>query len=168
MTRHIYYDHQCPACGAHFVPYETGVACPRCAKPSDQVFDFVTPAIDSMLANKKKLGRYVPRGWYINGIADHVLHILFYLFDEHEADQPDRDIAAFAAEYLELLDWEDEGYLRGHVHAIAVKLGQRLQDPAEVVRWEEAEKEREAHADRLRRKRESEAASGDEGASSSP
>jgi hypothetical protein len=39
MTLHIHYTHQCPSCGAYYIPCDKNVPCPRCGVVEQERFD---------------------------------------------------------------------------------------------------------------------------------
>ncbi|MGB9877236.1 MAG: hypothetical protein ACPLPS_05670 [bacterium] len=59
MTLHIHYDHQCPNCGAFYIPYED-VPCPNCGLMEEERFDFIPQAVESLLYNLHRYGSYFP------------------------------------------------------------------------------------------------------------
>jgi hypothetical protein len=121
MTLHVVYDHQCARCKAFYIPYDTAVPCPQCDLLETERFDFIPKALGSLRFNKATTGSYMPGGWYVGSFADHVLLILFGLFYGHEGCVA-ADFSRFAGEYLKSRHWADQGYLKEHIHGIAVRL----------------------------------------------
>lgn len=123
MTLHIHYNHQCSACGAHYLPYEAKLPCPQCSQPAEMFFDFIERAAVSMEFNLANYRSFTSPAWFSGSLGDHVLWILFHLFDARCGYEP---FAEFAADYLWKLEWGDQIYLRYHIYGIALRLYPRL------------------------------------------
>lgn len=118
MTLHIVYDHQCTQCSAFYIPFEENVHCPQCGKLENETFDFIPRAVDSLNFNKTKWGSFTPSAWWVGSFGDHVLNILFTLFDDY--DQSGReDFDEFASDHLSELDWGEQTYLEEHIKSIS-------------------------------------------------
>jgi len=124
MTIHVNYDHQCPQCQAYYIPYDAQVPCPKCGLVEKERFDFIEQAAESMRFNISN-GSYTPAAWWIGSFGDHILSLLFPLFDAYEEDRP-ADFMVFAADQLGKMDWGDQSYLKEHVLGIAVRLHDTL------------------------------------------
>ena len=125
MSLHVGYDHQCASCGADYIPYDAEVACPICGKIESERFDFVPEVVESLMFNKAG-GSYLPAAWYIGDISDHILHLLFHLFDAYEKSGID-NFRQFAMSWLPKLDWEDQEYICQYVLELAVRVHEELQ-----------------------------------------
>ena len=125
MTLHVQYDHQCPTCEAFYIPYDDQIPCPKCGLIESERFDYIEQAADSMRFNKAD-GTYTPGGWYVGSLGDHILKILFPLFDAYE-DNDSGDFQMFAANWLGEMKWGDQHYLEKHILGIAVRLHETLQ-----------------------------------------
>src|SRR5687767_1949374 len=126
MTLHVHYSHQCRACDAHYIPYDTDVPCPRCGAVEAKRFDFIPRAVESIRYNKERYGSYVPPGWWVGSLADHILLTLFQLFHRYEATGGATSFEVFASNQLGQVNWDDQQYLKGHVLAIALRLRAEL------------------------------------------
>ena len=124
MTLHVFYDHQCPKCDAHYIPYDESVPCPQCGLIEEERIDYIGQVVDSMLFNKHE-GSYTPKAWWVGSLGDHILSILFLLFDSYEEESPG-GFGKFASSRLGQMDWGDQQYLRDHVLGIALRLHDRL------------------------------------------
>lgn len=120
MTIHVVYDHKCEKCGALYIPYDAGVPCPNCGLVEAERFNYIAEAAASLRFNKEE-GSYRPAVWWVGSFGDHILSVLFGLFDEYENTRPE-NFAAFAAEWLSSKNWGDQQYLQGHILGIAVRL----------------------------------------------
>jgi len=124
MTLHIHYDHECPKCEAFYIPYDDRIPCPNCGLIESERIDYIEQATNSMQFNKAD-GRYTPGAWYVGSLGDHVLNLLFPLFDAYDEEKPD-DFEAFAASFLGQMGWDDQLYLEKHILGIAVRLNETL------------------------------------------
>lgn len=124
VTLHIKYNHQCPRCEAYYIPYDDDVPCPRCGLLEGERFDFIPQAVESMLFNKAE-GSYTPAAWWVGSLADHILRLLFPLFDAFDEEKPE-DFRAFATEWFDQMEWGDQQYLKNHVLGIAVRIHEVL------------------------------------------
>jgi len=82
MTMHVIYDHECPQCGAYYIPYDHDVPCPKCGIVEENRFDYITEAALSMRFNKKKesgfsLKKIKMKNWLTWGIGFGVVGELF-------------------------------------------------------------------------------------------
>jgi hypothetical protein len=80
MTVHDNYTHQCPKCEAYYIPYDD-VPCPRCGLVETERYDFIPIALASVRWNIEMYGFYVPGAWFVGGLGDHLLLILFHIFE---------------------------------------------------------------------------------------
>lgn len=127
MTLHIDYNHTCGNCEAYYIPYDQDVPCPNCNTVEEERFDFITKAAGSMLYNKHTNGTYTPGAWWVGSLADHILRILFMLFDNYESDKDaNTTIENYASEWLSGCTWGEQGYLEKHVLGMAVRVAEEL------------------------------------------
>jgi hypothetical protein len=126
MTMHVVYDHECPSCGAHYIPYDENVPCPRCGAVESARFDYIPQAAASMRVNKEFGGSYRPPAWWVGSLGDHILHLLFGLFDGYEAQRGTLPFEAYVSERLHLMQWGDQEYLRNHIAGIAMRVRDEL------------------------------------------
>ena len=126
MTNHISYSHRCPRCEAHYIPYDQDVACPRCGLLESGRYDFIPQALSSMVYNKQTGGQYTPEVWWVGSLGDHILNVLFGLFDAFEQSLSG-SFEQFARRYLASMHWGEQGYLRGHIEGIALRIQAELE-----------------------------------------
>jgi hypothetical protein len=126
MTLHVTYTHQCGECQAFYIPYDRDVPCPRCGQVEEERFDFIPQAAASMRYNKEWGGSYTPGAWFVGSLGDHLLHLLFGIFDDYVQQPENTDFEQYLAQTLDRLSWGDQDYMRSHVQAIAVRLRQEL------------------------------------------
>lgn len=91
MTLHVTYEHQCPKCAAYYIPYDEVVPCPQCGLIVKDRFDYIEQAAVSMRFNKRE-GSYIPSipsAWLVGSLGDHILSLLFLIFDAYEDEAPD-------------------------------------------------------------------------------
>jgi predicted nucleic acid-binding Zn-ribbon protein len=126
MSYHISYNHDCPNCGAFYIPFDQAVPCPKCGQVESERFDFIPEAARSARINFMEDGHYVPAAWYVGSLGDHVLSLVFDVLDQHRKDTSGREFSAVAAEALARMDWGEQLYLRDHTHAIACRVREQL------------------------------------------
>jgi uncharacterized C2H2 Zn-finger protein len=131
MTLHISYDHQCSGCGAHYIPYDN-VPCPRCGLVEAERFDYIPQAVASMQANKRQWGTYMPGAWWAGSLGDHILHLLFHLFDLFELEQAGTSFDQYITGSLANMQWGEQEYLRDHLRGIALRVREELDRAAQV------------------------------------
>ncbi len=129
MTLHVVYDHACEHCGAFYIPYDREVPCPNCGAVEEERFDYIPQAVQSLRFNKRRGGTYMPPAWWVGSLGDHILRLLFSLFDAYESREANEGFAEFAASYLADMNWGDQGYLEKHVLAIAIRIQPELDRP---------------------------------------
>src|SRR5262245_55607438 len=95
MTMHVVYSHECGACGAYYIPYDIDVPCPKCGIIERARFDYIPQAVASMQVNKESGGAYTPGAWWVGSLGDHILSLLFGLFDAYEAQRGQVAFEAF-------------------------------------------------------------------------
>tara|TARA_B100001123_G_scaffold267470_1_gene297773 strand:- start:910 stop:1233 length:324 start_codon:yes stop_codon:yes gene_type:complete len=92
MTIHIDYNHSCSGCEALYIPFDEGIVCPKCGLGEPETFDYIPQAVASMKFNKAD-GRYRPGAWMVGSLGDHVLNLMFSLFDEFESEQQNEEFS---------------------------------------------------------------------------
>lgn len=125
MTLHVVYTHQCGACQAYYIPYDTDVPCPRCGLVEEERFDYIPQAVASMRFNKSG-GTYTPGAWWVGSLGDHLLMLLFGLFDSYEAQQGQAAFESFLDNALQRMEWGDQEYMREHLQGIALRVREEL------------------------------------------
>lgn len=126
MTLHIPFDHQCPKCSAHYIPYDDAVPCPNCGHVEPERFDFIPQAVASARYNLETYQSYLPGAWYIGSFGDHILKILFGLLEDYKEGPKQPSFPDFAQTRLAQLDWGKQTYLRDHILSIAVRVYESL------------------------------------------
>jgi hypothetical protein len=127
MTWHIHYTHQCGSCSAFYIPYDADVMCPQCGKNEDEVKeDFISEAAGSASVNLREGGSYMPGAWYASSFADHILHLLFLVLEEHREAKKSKPFDQVAREVVDKIDFGEQTYLRGHLYDIALKVKAEL------------------------------------------
>src|ERR1700732_5404702 len=99
MTVHDSYTHVCSQCAAYYIPFDKDVPCPRCGLVEQERYDFISTAVCSVRWNIQMYGSYVPGAWFVGGLGDHLLLILFYIF-ERWSKHLERGFAAAVEEEL--------------------------------------------------------------------
>nr|MDO8099642.1 hypothetical protein [Candidatus Njordarchaeota archaeon] len=125
MTLHIYYSHECPKCGAPYIPYDKDIPCPRCGLVEKERYDYVWQAADSLAFNLSTFGSYTPLVWAVLSLGDHILSILFGIFDRHR-DNSGQNFEALATRILSQAKWGRQKYLEKHVLGIAIRVNEEL------------------------------------------
>jgi hypothetical protein len=121
MTLHVVYTHQCASCEAYYIPYDQ-VPCPRCGTVEEERFDYIPQAVDSMQYNKEGGGHYTPGAWWVGSLGDHILSVLFGLFDGYDSSGTTQSFHDYLVEQLGALQWGDQEYLRDHIRDIALRV----------------------------------------------
>lgn len=125
MTMHVVYSHECPSCKAYYIPYDADVPCPRCGLVEEERFDYIPQAAGSMRVNKHSCGRYTSGAWWVGSLGDHILHLLFGIFDAYES-QKGQVFEQFLAQLLAQMEWGDQDYMRDHLQGIALRVREEL------------------------------------------
>lgn len=133
MTLHINYTHQCPKCGAYYLPYDRDVPCPKCGLVEEERFDFVSPAVESVLFNLAEYRSYVPPAWWTGSLADKILLDLFMIFEKFEkhgkSEKSEKtDFKTYVGRELEKWEWGDQTYLKNHVYGIAIRVREEIEE----------------------------------------
>ncbi len=126
MTLHVVYSHECSECHAYYIPYDADVPCPKCGQVEGERFDYIPQAVESMKYNKDCGGSYTPGAWWVGSLGDHVLHVLFGVFDAYEAQRGDVPFEKFVHSTLHHMQWGDQEYLRDHLYGIALRIREGL------------------------------------------
>lgn len=114
MSLHIMYNHQCPKCGAYYIPYKEDTPCPKCGFVEGDKVDIVSEIVNS--ANYQMIcnGFYTPLVWYIGSFGDHVASLIFEVLDKfYQQDKKSFDEVSF--EYFNDGEWGKQLYLKGHI-----------------------------------------------------
>lgn len=127
MTLHVVYSYNCPECDANYIPYAAGVVCPRCGSDATETFDYIPQAAESINYNLALYGSYMPIAWWVGSLGDHILHILFPIFEDFRLQNATTDFSEFASIQLDAADWGDQTYLRDHIISIAVLVYDEMQ-----------------------------------------
>ena len=126
MTMHVVYSHECPSCKAYYIPHDTDVPCPRCGEVEEERFDYIPQAAMSMRVNKQSGGKYTPGAWWVGSLGDHILHLLFGIFDGYEAQKGETGFEQFLDQRLAQMQWGDQEYLGRHLRGIALRVRDEL------------------------------------------
>jgi hypothetical protein len=82
-----------------------------------------------MQVNKESGGTYTPGAWWVGSLGDHILSMLFGLFDAYEAQQGQVAFEPFVDAALGGMQWGDQDYLRVHIRGIALQVREGLGVP---------------------------------------
>lgn len=123
MPIHLNYQGTvCQKCGAEFIAHGKNCSCPACGQTTDDFCDFAAETIATMKDHKQLYGNYFPQSWFSGSIADTVQGIIFELFDNYEAENPE-DFTAFVLTQLEDAVWEEgQEHLAIQVEGIALEV----------------------------------------------
>jgi len=152
MSYHVVYNHQCPQCGAHYIPFDQDVPCPRCGHVEAERFDYIREAVASMRTHKKMWGVYTPGAWWVGSLGDHFLHLLFGVFDYYEERRPEPSFEEYVSGWVRRSEWGEHPYHRDHFLSIAL----RVQEELAAAPPEEAETRLPAPVDPVKEARERE------------
>jgi len=127
MTVHDHYTHECPQCAAYYIPFDEDVPCPRCSLVEKDRHDFVPLAVASVRWNIDMYGSYVPGAWFVGGLGDHLLLIVFHIFQRWSKQQEQAFAAAIEEELASRGDWGDQAYLKPHIALLAQRIYDEMQ-----------------------------------------
>ena len=127
MTLHIVYEHQCPKCGAYYIPYDKNIPCPKCGVTENERFEYIPLAMKSLLFNLGKYGSYMPLGWWAGSFGDHILNILFHIFEGFRREEKQDNFDSFTRKFLSQMKWDDQDYLEKHIHSMAIRIHKELE-----------------------------------------
>ncbi len=127
MTLHVVYSYDCPQCQAHYIPYAAGVVCPRCGAASTETFNYIPQAAQSISYNLERYGTYIPPAWWVGSLGDHILSVMFPVFEQFRVQSATSDFSEFALMRFSAMNWGDQLYLRGHVITIATLVYDEMQ-----------------------------------------
>jgi hypothetical protein len=128
MTLHIHYTHQCKQCSAYYIPFEQGVACPKCGINEEEVYAaFISEAAVSARFNLQS-GSYIPAAWIVSSSTDRILRLLFSILEKHRTQNDQKPFAEVACEFVEKTDFGEYEYLREHLCQLAVKVKGKLDE----------------------------------------
>lgn len=131
MTVHDSYTHECPQCAAYYIPFDKDLPCPRCGLVEEERYDFIPTAVCSVRWNIEMYGSYVPGAWFVGGLGDHLLLMVFYIF-ERWRKQPERGFPPAIEEELSSRgDWGDQAYLKTHIGLLARRIYDEMQKPGD-------------------------------------
>lgn len=126
MTMHVVYSHECPSCKAYYIPYDADVACPKCGLVEAERFDYIPQAAASMQVNKQHGGTYTPGAWWVGSLGDHILRLLFGLFDSYDEVKGEAGFEQYLDQRLAQMEWGDQEYMRAHLRGIALRVSEEL------------------------------------------
>lgn len=129
MTLHIDFNYECMKCKANYIPYSEEICCPSCGYKGQKTFDYIGEAVESLKFNKAD-GSYKPGAWLTTSFGDHILSILFPIFDGFDklSTNDYNQFSLYAKEKLDKMDWTSVEYLKEHVHQIAVLIYKGLME----------------------------------------
>jgi len=131
MTVHDSYTHECPRCAAYYIPFDQDVPCPRCGVVEEERYDFIPTAVGSVKWNIEIDGSYVPGAWFVGGLGDHLLLIVFTIFERWNKQQERGFPAAVEEELSSRGDWGDQTYLKPHIALLARRIHDEIQSKAD-------------------------------------
>ena len=89
-------------------------------------FDYIPQAAASLQVNKRSNGRYTPGAWWVSGLGDHILRLLFGIFDGYEAERGRVAFEEYLDGVLTRAPWGDQEYMRPHLRSIALRVRETL------------------------------------------
>jgi hypothetical protein len=126
MTLHIVYNHQCAKCSAFYIPFDDDVPCPNCGEVEEERFDFISRAAGSLRYNMKMGGSYMPAAWWVGSLGDHILYVVFQLFERYRHEGEGIAFAVFADDVLSTYQWGEQMYLMRHIYTIALRVYEEM------------------------------------------
>jgi hypothetical protein len=103
------------------------LACPGCSQPAADSFDFLPQAVASLRFNLRQYGKYLPAAWYVGSLGDHVLQLLFVVFEGARTEgKTGADFEAYLDAKLAGMDWGPQDYLQAHIRDMALRLNALL------------------------------------------
>jgi hypothetical protein len=98
------------------------VPCPQCGLVEPERYDFIPTAVCSVRWNIDMYGSYVPGAWFVGGLGDHLLLIVFTIFERWNKQQERGFPAAIGDELSFRGDWGDQAYLKPHITLLAQRI----------------------------------------------
>ena len=139
-------DYQCPQCQQQWLPYSSGLCCPKCGRtvPDAEVTGILAEALESARYNKRLYGRFELEYWIARRLGDRYLEWGFKALQLAEA-QPEAPPEKLALAALLDIDLEDLAPLRAHISGFLSELVMRYRDavaraPADWEKMPEPEK----------------------------
>jgi len=65
---------------------------------------------------------YTPGAWWVGSLGDHILHLLFGLFDGYESQRGQVEFEPYLDTTLGRMQWGDQEYMRLHLRGIAMRV----------------------------------------------
>jgi len=133
MTIHSYGEwysnYQCPKCEAYYIPFSKEVSCPNCGDQQNKENDFIDLAVASLEFNMVEFQSYVPGAWYTGCYSDHVLSLVFDLFELHRTQNKDNvSFESFANKYIDEMEFGDQEYGRNYLRQIVAAVWDKMKD----------------------------------------
>ncbi|MCB4791086.1 MAG: hypothetical protein LHV68_04280 [Elusimicrobia bacterium] len=105
MTLHTYgnwySNYKCPSCSSFYIPYNKKISCPKCSKQEEKENDFIKIASASLQFNLKKYNSYAPTAWYTGCFSDHVMNLLFGIFEGYREKKNEIPFVEFVKEWID-------------------------------------------------------------------
>lgn len=111
----------CSKCSVEFIPFKMDFECPNCGELINEFIDFVSDTIEAMKCHKEGYEQYMPPGWYVGCLAEHIQSIIFKVFDDLEDKESDNG-EKFIKDFLNKGDWCGNDYLHKHVEEITLSV----------------------------------------------
>ena len=116
MTIKSQIDYRCPVCALEWLPYASGLRCPKCERPvpDGEVTGIIAEALESAKFNKKLYGRFDLEYWLPRRLGDNYLKWGFVALQAAESD-PETPAMNVAIGALMQVNLEELAPYREHV-----------------------------------------------------
>lgn len=127
MTQHLYFDHKCASCEAHYIPFDQ-IPCPKCGTIEEERQDSAIKSIASAARYHKNSvwtagqDQYTPIAWATMTFGDHIGYQVFQALDTYGDEE---NIRSACEENLVKHPEEDAWYFR-HLVDVIVKVKEEL------------------------------------------
>jgi len=146
MTLKSQSEYHCPQCELEWLPYASGLRCPKCDRsvPENEVTPLIAEALESARFNKRLYGRYELEIWTTRRLGDRYFEWGFKALQLAEPT-PETSAPQIALAALMELDLEElapfRAHIQGYLEALVAAFRQAVKDhPTDWQKIPEPEK----------------------------
>ena len=122
-----------PKCEACYIPYSKEITCPNCGNEENKECDFIDLAAKSLDFNMACFESYIPGAWYTGCYSDHILSLLFNIFEAYRTEnEQNLDFAAFAKNSVDAIKFGKQEYAHQHLMQITTAVYKKLKEDNKI------------------------------------